>query len=161
MVGWRQQMLKLHLLKRPKTVSKKNLVRKENIQNLIFEIFIFSFRFQSRKSQSQQTPAIEFHSQTFVSFTIQFLLKNVTHFSNLISINIVKHAFPKPSETPSSIYKFSQEICSRTAFAKHLGRHLFYLFWSSFDNIRNSNYNFMQWWSVEIKGDRRGKLNYI
>lgn len=55
-------MLKLHLLKRPKTVSKKNLVRKENIQNLIFEIFRFSFRFQSRKSQSQQTPAIEFHS---------------------------------------------------------------------------------------------------
>ena len=56
-------MLKLHLLKRPKTVpKKKNLVRKENIQNLIFEIFRFSFRFQSRKSQSQQTPAIEFHS---------------------------------------------------------------------------------------------------
>ena len=45
--------------------------------------FLFDFRFSSRNSQSQQKLA-----KKIAHFTIQFRLKNITHFTNLDSLDI-------------------------------------------------------------------------
>ena len=52
--------------------------------------FLFKFRFSSRKSQSQEKLAKE-----ITNFTIQFRSKNITHFTNLDSLDITNSMLPQ------------------------------------------------------------------
>ena len=73
MDGRRQKTLKLHRLKRPKTVPKKqNLDQNINDSKTPIWSLFFNFRFSSRKSQSQQKLA-----KNITRFTIKFRSKNL------------------------------------------------------------------------------------
>ena len=61
----------------------------------------FNFRYSSRKSQSQHKPA-----NRITHFILQFSLKNITHFTNLNSLNF-----------PANIFNW---LVSEKAFALHL-----------------------------------------
>ena len=122
--------LKLHWLKCPKTVPKKqNLNNKINDSKLNLK-FIFEFQiFQQNASKPIKPKEIP-------HFTIQFCFKNLVHFKNLNSLSIAKNVIPQHSQKPYSLYKFSGKHVSgwfqknylyctisrrpRTAFSKHL-----------------------------------------
>ena len=66
-------------------------------------------------AQSQQTLA-----KKITQLTIQFRLKNLTHFTNLNSLNIAKSILPHHSQKPYSLYKFSSKYVSGWRQKKHL-----------------------------------------
>ena len=87
MIGQRQQMLKLHLLTRPKTVPKKqNLDQKINYSKPNIWSLSFNFKFSSRKIQIQQKLV-----KKIAHFLVQFRSKNLTYLTNLNLLNIVKN----------------------------------------------------------------------
>ena len=71
--------------------------------NIIFGVQLFYIRpdiptdiiirFSDRKSQSQQKLA-----KKITNFTIQFRSKNITHFTNLDSLNIANNMLPQYSQ---------------------------------------------------------------
>ena len=61
----------------------------------------FNFRFSSRKSQSQQKVAKKITFYNTVSF------KNLTHFTNLRSLDIENNMLPLQSQKPFWLYKSS------------------------------------------------------
>ena len=67
--------------------------------------FLFNFRFSSRKSQSQQKLA-----KKITHFTIQFRSKNLTHFTNLNSLDIENNMLSQHSQKPFWLYKFSANM---------------------------------------------------
>ena len=67
--------------------------------------FILNFRFSSRKSQSQQKLA-----KKITHFTIQFRSKNLTHFTNLNSLDIENNMLSQHSQKPFWLYKFSANM---------------------------------------------------
>ena len=87
--GWPtiKKKLKLHWLKRTKTVLKKrNFDQKINdIKPHIWSLSI-NFKFFARNFQNQQKLA-----KKIAHFTIQFRSKNRNHFLNLNSLNIIKN----------------------------------------------------------------------
>ena len=93
MVGQRRKILELHWIKRPKTVLRKTKFGPENkwfktSENKWFKtsyLDFINFRFSGRKSQSQQKLA-----KKITHFEIQFRSKNLTHFRDLNSFNIIK-----------------------------------------------------------------------
>ena len=134
-------------LKRPKRSPPKNefWTKTQMIQNLIFVILIFENiisgiqTFYSRlhltkdiirKSQSQQKLTTK-----ITHFKIPFRSKNLTHFTNLNSIDIENNKLPKLNQKRFSLYTFcSKHIsvlcqknylhctiswCPRTAFLKY------------------------------------------
>ena len=66
----------------------------------------FNFRFSSRKSQSQQKVAKKITFYNTVSF------KNLTHFTNLRSLDIENNMLPLQSQKPFWLYKFSSKHVS-------------------------------------------------
>ena len=91
----------------------------------------FNFRFSSRKSQSQQKLV-----KNIANFTIQIHSKNLTYFTNLNSLKIVKSKIPQHSH---SLYKFSSTHVSDWYQKKHLNctisrcpRIVFSKHWESF-----------------------------
>ena len=68
-------------------------------------IFFFNFRFSSRKSQSQQKLA-----KKITHFTIQFCSKNLSHFTNLNSLDIENNILSQHSQKPFWLYKFSANM---------------------------------------------------
>ena len=103
----------------------------------IIRVF-FNSRFCSRKYQSQQKL-----TKKITHFTIQFLSKNLTHFTNLNSLDTENNMHPKCSQKPSAFYKcFSKHVsvwcqknylyCTiswrpRTAFLKHFKSKCLYI----------------------------------
>ena len=76
----------------------------------------FNFRFFSRKSQSQQKLP-----KKITHFTIQFRSKNLTHYMNLISLDIENNMPLQHSQRPFWIYsKFSSKHVSVLCQKKHL-----------------------------------------
>ena len=63
--------------------------------------FFFSFRLSSRKCQSQQKLA-----KKITYFTVQFCLKNLTHFTTLNSFDIENNMLSQHSQKPLWLYKF-------------------------------------------------------
>ena len=78
--------------------------------------FFLIFRFSSRKSQSQQKLA-----RKITHFTIQFYSKNLTHFTNLNSLDIENNMLPQHDQKPFWLYKFSSKHISVWCQKKHLG----------------------------------------
>ena len=78
--------------------------------------FIFDFRFSSRKSISQQKLA-----KNITHFAIQFRPKNLTHFTNLNSLDIEKSMLSQHSQSLSHFINFRANIwlVSEKAFALH------------------------------------------
>ena len=75
----------------------------------------FNFRFFSRKSQSKQKLP-----KKITHFTIQFRSKNLTHFMNLISLDIENNMPLQHSQKPFWIYqKFSSKQVSVWCQKKH------------------------------------------
>ena len=72
----------------------------------IIRVF-FYFRFSSRKSQNQQNLA-----KKITHFTIQFFSKDLTHFTNISSLDIENNTLPMHSQKPFSLYKFSSKHVS-------------------------------------------------
>ena len=70
------------------------------------EFFFFIFRFSSRKFQSQQKLV-----KKITHFTIQFRSRNLTHFTNLNSLDNENNMLPKHSQKPFWLYKY---------FSKHV-----------------------------------------
>ena len=91
----------------------------------------FNFKFSSRKSLSQQKLA-----KKIAHFTIQFRSKNLTHLTNLNSLDIENKIQPQRSQKTFWLYKFSTKHvsvwcqkqylhctifwCPRPAVLKHL-----------------------------------------
>ena len=142
MVGRRQKIYKKHWLKRPKAVPKTKFGPKYkwfkiSYLELFFwkyyyghatllysstrssghhQSFFLIFRLSSRKSQSQQKLA-----KKITHFTIQFRSKNLTHFTNLNSLDIENNMLPQHSQKPFWLYKFSSKHVSVWCQKKHLG----------------------------------------
>ena len=88
-VDWRRKTLELHLLKSPKTVPKTEIwIRKSHIWSLST-----NFRFFGGKSQSQQKLA-----KTITYFITQFRSKNLTYFTKLNSLNVIKNILSQRSQ---------------------------------------------------------------
>ena len=68
-------------------------------------ILFLNFGFSSRKSQSQQKLA-----KKITHFTIQFRSKNLTHFTNLNSLDIENNMLLQHSQKPFWLYKFSANM---------------------------------------------------
>ena len=101
-VGRRRKILKLHWIKRPKTVPQKSKFGPENkLFKISYQEFI-NFRFSVRKSQSQQKLA-----KKVTHFTIQFQSKNLIYFTKL---NIVKKIFSR-NTTKNLSLQFFQQTC--------------------------------------------------
>ena len=81
----------------------------------IIRVFLV-FRLYSRKSQSQQKLA-----KKITHFTIQFRSKNLTHFTNLNSLDIENNMLPQHSQKPFWLYKFSSKHVSVWCQKKHFG----------------------------------------
>ena len=98
------------------------------IQNLIFGVYllILDFLIDSLKADK--------NIKKFTHFTIQLHSKNLTHFMNFHSLNIIKNMLSQYNQKPYSFYKFfSKHVfgwCQkelhytisrhpRTAFTKH------------------------------------------
>ena len=71
----------------------------------IISFFFFNFRFSIRKSQSQQKLA-----KKITHFTIQFCSKNLTHFTNLNSLDIENNMLPQRGQKIFWLYKFSANM---------------------------------------------------
>ena len=69
--------------------------------------FFFNSKFSSRKSQSQQNLA-----KKITHFTIQFRSKNLTHLTNLNSLDIENKIQPQRSQKTFWLYKFSYKHVS-------------------------------------------------
>ena len=67
--------------------------------------FFFSFRLSSRKCRSQQKL-----TKKITYFTVQFCLKNLTHFTNLNSFDIENNMLSQHSQKPFWLYKFSANM---------------------------------------------------
>ena len=82
MDGRRQKTVKLHWLKRPKTVIKKKkfVSDKKIIQNLIFGVYLLVLDFRSQQKVAKK----------ITHFTIQFHSKSLTHFTNVSSESTLK-----------------------------------------------------------------------
>ena len=82
MDGRRQKTVKLHWLKRPKTVIKKKGLyqKKKIIQNLIFGVYLSVLDFRSQQKVAKE----------ITHFTIQFHSKSLTHFTNINSESTLK-----------------------------------------------------------------------
>ena len=80
----------------------------------IIRVFL-NFRFSSRKYQSPQKLA-----KMFTYFTIQFHSKNLTHFTNLNSLDIESNMLPQHSQKAFWLYKFSSKHVSVWCQKKHL-----------------------------------------
>ena len=80
------------------------------IKNLIFGIWSlsFNFRFSSKKFQRQQKLA-----KKITHFTIQFL-SNLTYFTNLNSLNILKKHTAVTQPKTYSLYKISHKLVFQT-----------------------------------------------
>ena len=78
--------------------------------------FFLIFRFSSRKSQSQQKIA-----KKITHFTIRFRSKNLTHFTNLNSLDIETNMLPQHSQKPFWLHKYSSKHVSVWCHKKHLG----------------------------------------
>ena len=63
--------------------------------DIIIVCIFFNFRLPSRKSQSQQTLA-----KKITHFTTQFYSKNLTHFTNLNSLDIENNMLPQHGQKP-------------------------------------------------------------
>ena len=108
LVGHRRKMLNSHWLKHAKTVPKKqNLGQKINDS----KPHIWSLSIP----QSQQKLA-----KKITHFTIQFSWKNLTHFTNINSLNVVKNILPQHSQKSYWLYKFSSKHVPRSYQEKHL-----------------------------------------
>ena len=85
----KKKNLKLHQLGCPKTLKKtRNLDQKKMIQNLKFGIYLLT-------SDCHQKQA-----KKITHFTIQFRSKNLTHFTNLNSLNIIRNILMQHSQKP-------------------------------------------------------------
>ena len=98
----------------------------------------FNIRFSSRKSQSQQKLA-----KKITHFTIKFFSKNLTHFTNLNSLDAENNMLPQHSQNPFWLKNFPANIisvwcqekhlhctisrCPRTAFLKHFESKCLYI----------------------------------
>ena len=80
----------------------------------IIRVFL-NFRFSSRKYQSPQKLA-----KKFTYFTIQFHSKNLTHFTNLNSLDIESNMLWQHSQKPFWLYKYSSKHISVWCQKKHL-----------------------------------------
>ena len=80
MVGQRQKNLKLHQLKRPKTVTQKNKfwTIKYTIQNLIYRVYLLNSCFLAKKSQLLYVPRL---TQSCTDILPQHSQKSI-HFTN-------------------------------------------------------------------------------
>ena len=125
MVGQRRKILELHWIKRPKTVLQKTKFGPENKWFKTSEnkwlktsyLDFINFRFSGRKSQSQQKLA-----KKITHFEIQFRSKNLTHFRDLNSFNIINKIL-QHSQTPYFIYFPANMFLvgvRKTSFALHL-----------------------------------------
>ena len=76
---------------------------------------ILIFTISSRKSQSQQNLA-----KKITHFTIQFRSKNLTHFTNLNSIDIENNMLLQHSQKPFWLYKFFSNYVAVWCQKKHL-----------------------------------------
>ena len=78
--------------------------------------FLFNFRFSSRKTQNQQKLG-----EKIAHFTIQFRSKNITHFTNLDSLDSLENnMLSQYSQKPFWLYKFSSRHVSAWCQIKHL-----------------------------------------
>ena len=75
----------------------------------------FDFRLCSKKSPNQQKLA-----KQVTHFTIKFRSKNLAHFTNLNSLNIIKNILPRHSQNPYSLYKFSSKNVSGWSQKKNI-----------------------------------------
>ena len=80
----------------------------------IIRVFL-NFRFSSKKYQSPQKLA-----KKFTHFTIQFHSKNLTHFTNLNSLDIESNMLPQHSQKPFWLYKYSSKHISVWCQKEHL-----------------------------------------
>ena len=71
----------------------------------IIRVCFLNFRFSSTKSQSQQKLA-----KKITHFTIQFCSKNLTHFTNLNSLDIENNMLPQRGQKIFWLYKFSANM---------------------------------------------------
>ena len=135
-----EKIFKSHWLKCPKTVLKKKGNMDQNTNGSKPNVWSLSinFRISGGKSQSQWKLA-----KKVTYFTIQFSSKNLTHFTNLNSLNIAKNILLQNSQKPSSACKFSSKhasvVCQkkhfhctlskrpRTAFSRHLESKCLYI----------------------------------
>ena len=69
-----------------------------------FVVFFQDFRFSSKKSQIQEKLA-----KKIIYCTINFRSENLTHFTNLNSLDIEKNMLPQQSQKFFSLYKFSSK----------------------------------------------------
>ena len=98
------------------------------IKNLILPS---NFRFSDRKFQRQQKLAKKDHP--FYNTAIQFHSKNLTHFTNLNSLNIMKNILPKHSQKHISGWCQKKNLhCiisrrPRTAFLELMERKCLYI----------------------------------
>ena len=67
--------------------------------------FLFNFRFSSRKSQRQQKLA-----KKITNFTIQFRSKNITHFTNLNSLDIENNMLPNTAKNLPDFKDFPADM---------------------------------------------------
>ena len=74
------------------------------------------FRLSSRKSKSQQKLA-----KKITNFTIQFRSKNLTHFTDLNSLDIENNMLQQHSQKPFWLYKYSSKHVFVWCQKKHLG----------------------------------------
>ena len=108
MVGRWQKISKLHWLKHPKTVPKNKIwTRKQNDWKSHIWSLSTDFRFSGRKSQNQQKPA-----KRITYITIQFCSKNLTYFTNLNLLNIIKIILRQHSQKRYLLYIFSSKNVS-------------------------------------------------
>ena len=108
--------LKLHWLKRPKTVPKKQNLDQKIIDSKshIWSFFVLISDFLAKVSKLTKL------AKKITHFTIQFRSTTLTHFTNLKSLNIVKNILPQHSQKPYSLYKFSSKHVSGCYQKKHL-----------------------------------------
>ena len=118
MVGRRRKISKLHWLKCPQTILKKrNLDHKINYSKPQFWNLSFNFRFFSIKSQSQQRL-----TKKITHFTIPLRSKNLTYFTTLNSLNIVKNILSQYSRNSTQFTNFLANmflVGDRKKFAMH------------------------------------------
>ena len=72
------------------------------LSNEYHQGFFKNFRFSSRMSQRQQKLA-----KKITHFTKQFSLKNLTHFTNLNSLDIENYMLPQLSQKPFQFVNFN------------------------------------------------------
>ena len=115
-VGRQRKILKLDWLKRSKTVpGKRNLDQKINGTKPHIWSSSINFRFSGIKPTKT--------SKKDHSFYNTVTLKNLTHFTNLNSLNMIKNILLRYSQKRYSLYKFSSKHdsgwCQKKTFLLH------------------------------------------